>query len=93
MLKRMLTRTMDNLQISIEGLHVRLESNNPLFSRDLFSMGFTLRHLKLYTTNDKWESVFMDRTDKEAAQNPVYKVLDISSLGFYYKTDDFNFFS
>ena len=35
----------------------------------------------------------MDRTDKEAALNPLYKVLDISNLGFYYKTDDFNFFS
>jgi hypothetical protein len=93
MWKRMITRTMDNLQISIEGLHMRLESSNPLFSRDLFSMGFTLRHLKLYTTNEKWESVFMDRTDKEAALNPLYKVLDISNLGFYYKTDDFNFFS
>lgn len=54
-------------------------------------MGFTLQHLKINTTNENWEASFMDRTQREAALNPLYKVLDISDLGFYYRTDDFNF--
>lgn len=33
----------------------------------------------------------MDRTDKQAALMPLFKVLDISNIGLYYKTDDFNF--
>lgn len=91
MLKRMLTRTIDNLQVSINCMHLRLESHNPMFSKDLFSMGFTLERLNLFTTNSAWEKSFMDRTQKEQANSPLYKVLDISDLGFYYKTDDFQF--
>jgi hypothetical protein len=93
MLKRMLTRAVDNLQVSIQCLHLRLESNNPMFSKDMFSMGFTLQHLKLFTTNQQWQASFLDRTAKQAALNPLFKVLDISDLGFYYKTDDLNFVS
>jgi hypothetical protein len=88
MWKRMLTRTIDNLQVSIQCLHMRFESHNPMFSKDLFSMGFTLQHLKIFTTDANWQASFLDRTDREAALNPLYKVLDISELGFYYKTDD-----
>lgn len=91
MLRRMLTRSLDNLHVSMKCLHFRLESHNPLFSQDLFSLGFTLEHLKLYTTNANWEASFLDRTDRQAAMMPLFKVLDISNIGFYYKTDDFNF--
>jgi hypothetical protein len=62
-----------------------------MFSQDMFSLGFTLEHLKLYTTNAEWEASFLDRTDRQAALTPLFKVLDISNFGFYYKTDDFNF--
>ena len=31
-----------NLQVLVQNLHVRFESNNPHFSNDLFSMGATL---------------------------------------------------
>jgi len=70
---------------------MRFESYNPLFSKDLFSMGFTLQHLKIYTTNENWQASFLDRTNREAALSPLFKLLDISDLGFYYRTDDTNF--
>jgi len=54
-------------------------------------MGFTLQHLKIYTTNENWQASFLDRTNREAALSPLFKLLDISDLGFYYRTDDTNF--
>ena len=45
MFAKMATRTVDNLQVLVQNLHVRFESNNPHFSNDLFSMGATLEQL------------------------------------------------
>ena len=93
MFKKYMTRCVDNLQVSIQNLHIRFESNNPSFSKDLFSMGFTLQHLKLCTTNSSWEAQFMDRTAATEANKPLYKILDIKNFGFYYKPNDTIFIS
>jgi len=57
-----MTRTIDNLQVSIRNLHIRFENNNPNFSKDNFSMGFTLERLYMSTTNSEWQPMFIDRT-------------------------------
>ena len=89
----MLTRTVDNLQVTINNLHVRIESNNSSFSSDLFSMGLTLQKLTLVTTNENWEPIFIDRTQNENKNTTLHKILDIEDLGFYYKPHEQLFIS
>ena len=77
MFTRMATRTVDNLQVQIQNLHLRFESNNPHFSNDLFSMGATLEQLNIHTTNESWEVEYLDRTKPEQAAKPLFKILVI----------------
>ena len=92
MFKNLTTRTIDNLQVTIKTLHVRLESNNSAFSQDLFSMGFTLENLKLCTTDANWQPTFVDRTnDPTAIHNTLFKLLKIDNLGFYYRPNESQF--
>ena len=88
-----MTKTIDNLQLNIKNLHCRLESNNPAFSTDLFSMGFTLQELQLSTTDTEWNPTFLDRTTADQSKQPLFKLLKISNLGFYYKPNEFVFIS
>ena len=93
MFAKMATRTVDNLQVLVQNLHVRFESNNPHFSNDLFSMGATLEQLKIHTTNEDWQVEFMDRTQAAQARKPLYKILVIQNFGLYYKPNDVYFIS
>ena len=93
MFAKMATRTVDNLQVLVQNLHVRFESNNPHFSNDLFSMGAALEQLKIHTTNEDWQVEFMDRTQAAQARKPLYKILVIQNFGLYYKPNDVYFIS
>jgi vacuolar protein sorting-associated protein 13A/C len=88
-----LTRTIDNLQVNIQNMHLRLESNNVKFSSEFFSMGFTLEQLSLQTTNEDWTPKFIDRTTPQSLVAPLYKLMSIVNFGFYYKPNEESFIS
>jgi hypothetical protein len=91
MMQSLATKTIDNLQVTINALHLRLESNNPAFSNDHFSMGFTMQKLSLHTTDSEWSMKFIDRT--EAPLTKLFKMLQITDFGFYYRPNETTFVS
>lgn len=51
----LVSKIVDNLQVSLTNLHIRIENeddNNPI---NQFSLGISLQAIDLYTTNRKWE--------------------------------------
>ena len=56
-------RVIDNLQVTVNSVHFRFE--NTLSKSDNFSVGITLNKFEIFTTNEKWEKKFLDRTKSE----------------------------
>ena len=77
-----MTRILDNVQLTIQNIHVRLESFEHFNSK--FSMGFTLKEIAVHTTNAQWDKEFFNRTKGELAT--VFKVLSIVKFGVYWIT-------
>ena len=81
-------KIVDNLQVSLTNLHLRIENeddNNPI---NQFSLGVSLQAIDLYTTNRKWERGYVDRTKAENKNEPMFKILDVFNFGVYYKTQE-----
>ena len=85
-LSKMIIRIVDNIQINIKNIHIRLErkSNN-------FSMGVILKSLEVFTTDEKWKKNFLDRTKEENKNLPMYKHLNLEKFGIYWNFDEKNF--
>lgn len=56
----MVTRIIDNLQVTIKDIHIRYEDE----ITKKYSFGVTLEELKIYTVNKKGEPEFIDRSKK-----------------------------
>jgi len=63
------SKVIDNIQISIKNIHVRYE-DSANFSQPL-SLGLTMEKLDIETTNENWESEFIDRTINENKDKPM----------------------
>ena len=84
----LVSKIVDNLQVTLTNLHVRIENeddNNPI---NQFSLGISLQAIDLYTTNRKWERGYVDRTKGESKNEPMFKILDVFNFGVYYKTQE-----
>ena len=53
-----------------------------------FSLGFTLKELSAYTTNNQWEPAFYDRQLSENKGTPIYKKLKVDSFAIYLHVGD-----
>lgn len=84
---RRLIKILDNVQLSIENLHIRYEGGVWLKDHQ-FSFGITLKELTIKTTNDNWEVTFFDRLTKENKGKPLHKMLLIEGFGVYIDTKD-----
>jgi vacuolar protein sorting-associated protein 13A/C len=62
MMKGMVTKIIDNLQIAIRNVHVRIENKDLEDPNATFSLGATLQSLDLNTTDKDWKKHFIDRT-------------------------------
>ena len=58
----LVTKIIDNLQISLKDLHVRIEHEDCAEPDNSFSIGYTLQGIDLYTTDENWQRVYIDRT-------------------------------
>lgn len=82
----LVSKIVDNLQVSLTNLHLRIENeddNNPI---NQFSLGISLQAIDLYTTNRKWDKVYVDLTLPENKEEPMFKMLHVVNFGVYYKT-------
>ncbi|KAK9722186.1 Vacuolar protein sorting-associated protein 13 [Basidiobolus ranarum] len=78
---QLITKIIDNLQVSINNIHVRYEDqvSNP---ERPFSVGVTLSELSGISTDDHWNEKFISQhTDT------IHKLLKLKSLGIYWNTE------
>ena len=75
------SKVVDNIQVSIKNIHIRYEDSVGL-SQPL-SLGITMEKLDIETTNENWESQFIDRTINENNFKPMMKIINLSNFGFY----------
>ena len=50
----MITRIIDNLQVTIRDIHIRIENKDEVDETRSFSLGIVLRGADLFTTDEKW---------------------------------------
>ena len=62
MTSSLITKIVDNLQINLKDIHVRIENQDTLEPENSFSLGITLQEIDLYTTDEHWKRVYLDRT-------------------------------
>ncbi|ORX96417.1 hypothetical protein K493DRAFT_329607 [Basidiobolus meristosporus CBS 931.73] len=77
---QLVTKIVDNLQVSINNIHIRYEdkTSNP---KRPFAFGMTLSELSAVSTNADWQEVFVDQSfDK------IHKLLKLESLTVYWNT-------
>jgi vacuolar protein sorting-associated protein 13A/C len=82
MMAAMVTKIIDNLQVSITNVHVRVESTD--IAR--ISTGLTLQAIELCTTDNNWSKQFVDRAKEQNAT--LFKLLSIKQFGVYHKTEE-----
>ncbi|XBW38293.1 hypothetical protein QEN19_003882 [Hanseniaspora menglaensis] len=77
----LINKIVDNVQISIENIHIRYEDYDCQFSREETSMGIYLQKLSAKTCNDTWEESFV-----EIVKNISKKMISLENLGVYIRT-------
>lgn len=75
----MVTKIVDNLQVTIKNIHFRYEDAISHPERELFSFGFTLESLSAFSTNFNWEEAYVaDVVDR------IYKMVNLEDLSIYW---------
>ena len=72
---RLLTKIVDNVQITIRNIHIRYENKKTLGGLQ-YSMGLTLKELLINTTNPEWEPKFFDRMISENRSNTHFDLIN-----------------
>ena len=80
------SKVVDNIQLSIQNIHLRFEDSKN-YSEPL-SLGLTMEKLDIETTNEFWESEFIDRTRQDNQNKPLQKIINLSKLGCYCNPKD-----
>lgn len=62
MLKGMVAKVIDNLQVVINKVHVRMENIDQEDNKCTFSLGATLGQMRFQTTDNLWNKQYVDRT-------------------------------
>ncbi|KAG9326243.1 hypothetical protein KVV02_000958 [Mortierella alpina] len=80
-LNQLITKVVDNVQVSIKNIHVRYEDklSDP---KHPFSAGLTLSELSAQSTDGEWNPTFIH---DEA--NTIHKLATLDSLAMYWNTD------
>ncbi|CCH62015.1 hypothetical protein TBLA_0G00680 [Henningerozyma blattae CBS 6284] len=81
-MQSLLTKIVDNLQITIKKIHIRYEDQHSIFSEKPCSLGLTLNELSAVSTDKNWKPSFISIT-----QEITNKLLTLDSLCFYWNTD------
>lgn len=77
----LVTKIIDNLQITINNIHIRYEDNQSVPDQE-FSIGISLKELSAVSTNENWESSFIQDT-----HSTTHKLATLNSLSVYWNTD------
>lgn len=77
----LVTKIIDNLQITINNIHIRYEDNYSVPGHE-FSIGISLEELSAVSTNENWEPSFIQDT-----KSLTHKLATLSSFSLYWNTD------
>lgn len=83
----LVTKIVDNLQVTIKNIHVRYEDDSVL-TENSYSVGFTLTELSAVSSNDLWIPSFISIT-----QAFTHKLLTLKNLSCYMNTDSSTIFT
>lgn len=83
-LEKVTAKVIDNLQITIQDIHIRLEY--PWAPN--FSCGVTLEKLDCFTTDSDWNRNFADRQKVSQKGYLIHKLITISGLALYWHSGD-----
>ncbi|CAO3643748.1 unnamed protein product [Cunninghamella blakesleeana] len=75
------TKIIDNLQFSMENIHIRYE-DNVSYPNHPFAAGITLKELSAVSTNDEWKPTFISELT-----NTINKLAKLESLSVYWNTN------
>ncbi|CCD24807.1 membrane morphogenesis protein VPS13 NDAI_0D04940 [Naumovozyma dairenensis CBS 421] len=78
----LVTKIIDNLQVTIKNIHIRYEDMDSVFSKDPCAFGLTLKQLSAVSTNEDWEPSFIELT-----QIITHKLLTLDSFSAYWNTN------
>ena len=84
----LVTRIIDNLQVTVRNVHVRIENKDTSEVARNFSLGVTLGAVDLFTTDEDWQRCYVDRSSDKYKDKPVAKWLSITNFALYYKTNE-----
>lgn len=84
----LITKIVDNIQVQLKNLHLRVENEDTIEPDNSFSLGITLQEIDLYTTDENWQRIYLDRTKDVNKDKAMNKVLKIHNFGVYYKTKE-----
>ncbi|OMJ85768.1 hypothetical protein SteCoe_12834 [Stentor coeruleus] len=87
-LEKLTAKVIDNLKFIIKDIHIRFENN---LDGRIFAAGVTLEKIECFTTNNEWTSEFTDRHKAGFANLCILKLLNVISLGLYWKTGEESF--
>eukprot|EP00831_Metopus_contortus_P002391 TRINITY_DN10880_c0_g1_i1.p2 TRINITY_DN10880_c0_g1~~TRINITY_DN10880_c0_g1_i1.p2 ORF type:complete len:275 (-),score=44.19 TRINITY_DN10880_c0_g1_i1:14-838(-) len=76
-------KVLDNLQIFLKNVHFQVESVD--HKGKPFAFGIGIDELKMFTTNEKWEQSFLDRTVPENCAAPIRKCVN-TQIFLYFLT-------
>ncbi|AGO11202.1 AaceriACL064Cp [[Ashbya] aceris (nom. inval.)] len=79
----LLTKIVDNLQITILNIHVRYEDTRCVFSEKPYTIGATLSELSAMSTDANWKPSFISIT-----QAITHKLMNLDSICVYWNTDN-----
>lgn len=74
--ERIILRIIDNLQVEIKNIHIRLEEPK-------YCSGLTLENFKLNTVNKLGVPEYIDRSKSEHKNEPLRKKLEMKNFGVY----------
>lgn len=83
----LVTKIVDNLQVTIKNIHVRYEDDSVL-TENPYSVGFRLTELSAVSSNDSWVASFISIT-----QAFTHKLLTLKNLSCYMNTDSATIFT
>jgi hypothetical protein len=83
MFGKAVTKIADNIQVIIKNIHIRYEVDLPDQEIPQYVVGVTLQQLTMHATNENWEKIYVDRTQKASKSLPIYNRLKVDGLAIY----------
>lgn len=80
---RLTTKILDNLEIRLSNIHVRIEDSFT-FAPKIVSYGVTIDTFSVSTTNHEWEETFIARPTDGNQQTQIHKLAKLENLTIYW---------